>query len=179
MREFRHLAWHCAGLLDRQEWQASARKAENLQKLVDERAAIETLRAAMQAHGRWAQHSAKDHKAFLKGEWRAGRGWAALGVEAGFHRVHIRELYSYLCGYSHTSWLSVLQVRDARDLAQQATMAATSVSTACVLMSFFAHHYVALFPGAKQVLAAQPAAVALVEQWHLNAERMAGKYESD
>ncbi|MCX4177692.1 MULTISPECIES: hypothetical protein [Paraburkholderia] len=179
LREFRHLTWHCAGLLDRQELQASARKAENRQKLTDERAAIETLRAAMQAHGRWEQHPAKDRKAFLKGDWRAGRGWTAIGVEAGFHPVHIRDLYSYQCGYSHASWLSILQVRDASGLAQQATMAATSVSTVCVLMSFFAHHYVALFPEAEQVLAAQPAATALVRKWYLSAERIAGQYERD
>ncbi len=178
LREFRHLTWHCAGLQDRQELQASARKAENRQKLADERVAIEALRVAMQTHGKWAKHHAKDRKAFLKGDWRAGRGWASIGVEAGFHPVHIRDLYSYLCGYSHASWLSILQVRDARELAQQAAMAATSVSTACVLMSFFAHHYVALFPEAEQVMAAQPAAAALVRKWHLSAERMAGQYDS-
>lgn len=176
LREFRHLTWHCAGLLDRQKLQASARKAENRQKLADEKSAIETLRAAMQAHVKWAQHPAKDRKTFLMGDWRAGRGWAAIGVEAGFHPVHIRDLYSYLCGYSHASWLSILQVRDARDLVQQATLAATSVSSACVLMSFFAHHYVALFPEAEQVLAAQPAAAALVRKWHLSAERLAAQY---
>ncbi|KAB0650290.1 hypothetical protein [Burkholderia diffusa] len=179
LREFRHMTWHCAGLLDRQEWRASARKAENKQKLVDERAVVDRLRAAMQAHGGWAQQPEKERKALLKGDWRAGRGWTAIGVEAGFHPVHIRELYSYLCGYSHASWLSILQVRDAFELAQQATMAATSVSTACVLMSFFVHHYVALFPEAEQVLTAQPAAAALVKKWHLDAARMADHYESD
>lgn len=177
LREFRHLTWHCAGLLDRQALQASARKAENRRKLADERETIETLRAAMQAHDRWAQHPANDRKAFLKGDWRAGRGWAAIGVEAGFHPVHIRDLYGYLCGYSHASWLSILQVRDARELVQQATMAATSVSFACVLMSFFTHHYVALFPEAEQALAAQPAAAALVRKWYLSAERVASQYE--
>ncbi|CAN7782520.1 hypothetical protein LJR296_008117 [Cupriavidus necator] len=179
LREFRHLTWHCAGLLDRQKLRASARKAENRQKLADERAAIETLRAAMQAHRRWAQHPAKDRKAFLNGDWRAGRAWGAIGVQAGFHPAQIRDLYSYLCGYSHASWLSILQIRDARDLAQQATMAATSVSTACVLMSYFANHYVALFPEAAQVMAAQPTAAALARKWHLTAERMAGQYDGD
>jgi len=66
LREFRHMTWRCAGLLDRQKLRASARRPENKQRLVDERASIETLRAEMQAHGRWVQHSEKEHGAFLK-----------------------------------------------------------------------------------------------------------------
>lgn len=177
LREFRHMAWRCAGLLDRQKLQASARLPQSKQRLIDEGASIETLRAEMQAHARWVHYSGKERTAFLKGEWRAGRGWTAIGVEAGFHPVHIRELYSFLCGYSHTSWLSILQIRDARELLQQAAMTAMSVSNACVLMSFFALHYVALFPDAERVLAAYPEATVLVQKWNLRAERVASHYE--
>jgi len=179
LRQFRHMTWHCAGLLDRQNLRASARRPENKQKLVDESASIETLRAEMQAHGRWVQHSEKEHGAFVKGDWRAGRGWAAIGVEAGFHPVHIRELYSYLCGYSHTSWLSILQIHDARELSQQAAMTAMSVSTVCVLMSFFTLHYIALFPDAKHVLDEHPEATTLVQKWNLHASRLADQYERE
>ncbi|QUN32313.1 hypothetical protein KB879_31860 (plasmid) [Cupriavidus sp. KK10] len=42
-----------------------------------------------------------------------------------------------------------------------------------VIPGFFAHHDVAFFPEAEQVLAAQPAAAALVRKWHLSAERSA------
>lgn len=177
LREFRHMTWRCGGLLDRQKLPASACLPQNKQKLIDEGASIETLRAEMQAHARWTQYSEKERAAFLKGEWRAGRGWPAIGVEAGFHPVHIRELYSFLCGYSHTSWLSILQIRDARELSRQAAMTAMSVSNACVLMSFFALHYVALFPDAERVLAAYPEASVLVQKWNLRAERLAGHYE--
>lgn len=177
LREFRHMAWRCAGLLDRQKLQASARLPQSKQRLIDEGASIETLRAEMQVHARWVQYAEKERAAFLKGEWRAGRGWTAIGVEAGFHPVHIRELYSFLCGYSHTSWLSILQIRDARELPQQAAMTAMSVSNACVLMSFFALHYVALFPDAERVLAAYPEATVLVQKWNLRAERVASHYE--
>jgi hypothetical protein len=97
----------------------------------------------------------------------------------GFHPVHIREFYSYLCGYSHTSWLSILQIRDARELSQQAAMTAMSTSTMCVLMSFFALQYVALFPDAEHVLDAHPEATALVRKWNLHAGRVAGKYERE
>jgi hypothetical protein len=90
-----------------------------------------------------------------------------------------RELYSYLCGYSHAGWLSILQLRDARELTRQAAMTTMSVSTACVMMSFFAHHYVVLFPEAAQVLAAQPEVYRLVKKWHLDAERVASQYEDE
>ncbi|RWA45717.1 hypothetical protein AU476_01160 [Cupriavidus sp. UYMSc13B] len=176
LREFRHLTWHYAGLMDRQKLKASARQPESWRKLAEEAANIETLRAAMRAHGQWAQHSVAARKAFEKGDWRAGRGWVALGVEAGFHPAYIGNQYSYLCGYAHASWLSVLQLRDARTLEQQAAMAQRSVSTALVLMSFFAQHYVALFPEAAAVLDRQPGAVALVRQWHLTEARMAAQY---
>jgi hypothetical protein len=174
--EFRHLAWKCAGLIDRQDLHASASQAQNRQKLIDEAAQIAALHAAMQAHGCWAQHTDREQRALLKGNWRPGLGWVALGEAAGFHPVQIGDLYSYLCGYSHSSWLSVLQVRDAGTLAQQAAMTASSVSTACTLMSFFARHYVALFPDAQAVLDRDPQAGALLTKWHMHAARVAHKY---
>src|SRR6266702_5226517 len=36
LREFRHMTWRCAGLLDRQKLQASARLPQSKQKLIDE-----------------------------------------------------------------------------------------------------------------------------------------------
>ncbi|HEY0661423.1 MAG TPA: hypothetical protein VGD21_08920, partial [Lysobacter sp.] len=123
----------------------------------------------------WAAHRPWQRE-LLKGKWRAGMSWTAMGVEAGFHPVFIDELYSYLCGYAHASWLSVVQLRDAGTLAQQAGMVERSMSSVLVLMAFFVHHYVALFPEAASVLAAQPEGARLAERWHLNAARMAERY---
>ncbi|MDB0544125.1 transposase [Ralstonia solanacearum] len=74
-------------------------------------------------------------KKVLKSEWRAGQPWVYIGVAAGFHPVYIRQIYSFLCGYAHSSWLSIVQVSDAQALIAQEAMAAKFVSAALVFMS--------------------------------------------
>ncbi|MDO3615282.1 DUF5677 domain-containing protein [Ralstonia pseudosolanacearum] len=174
VRQFRHLVWHRAGLLDRQDF--PARAAENQQKLADEKAQIDQLQTEIEAHGVWQQYSASERKRMLKGDWHAGQSWGDIGVAAGFHPVYIRNVYSFLCGYAHSSWLSIVQIRDAQALSVQEAMAAKFVSAALVFMSFFAESYVALFPQATAVLTSNPEAANLAKQWYLTADRISAQY---
>ncbi|WP_367395160.1 DUF5677 domain-containing protein [Cupriavidus sp. Agwp_2] len=174
VRQFRHLIWRRAGLLDRQEY--PARESEHQQKLADEKATIDQLQIEIEAHGVWQQYSDSVRKRVLKGEWRAGQSWVEVGVAAGFHPVYIRNVYSFLCGYAHSSWLSILQIRDAKALNIQEAMAARFVSAALVFMSFFAQSYVGLFPQAAAVLTNSPEAANLAKKWHLTADRLSTQY---
>lgn len=174
VRQFRHLIWHRAGLLDRQDF--PARLAEHKEKLADEKITIDQLQAEIEAHVEWLQMATPLRKRVLKGEWRAGQSWVDLGVTAGFHPVHIKNVYSFLCGYAHSSWLSILQIRDAQALSDQEAMAAKFVSAALIFMSFFVQSYVALFPQAAAVLTSNPEAANLAQQWHLTADRLSAQY---
>ncbi|MCO5396583.1 DUF5677 domain-containing protein [Ralstonia soli] len=176
VRHFRHLVWHRAGLLDRQNF--SARDPAHRKKLADEKVKIDQLQTEIETHGVWQQYSASQRKQMLKGEWHAGMSWANIGVAAGFHPVYIRNVYSFLCGYAHSSWLSILQIRDAQALSAQEAMAAKFVSATLVFMSFFVQNYVALFPQANAVLTSNPEGGNLAKQWHLNADRLAPHYSA-
>jgi len=174
VRQFRHMIWRRAGLLDRQAY--PARAPEHQQKLADEKTRIDQLQIEIEAHGVWQQYSEPMRKKVLKGEWRAGQSWIDTGIAAGFHPVYIRQIYSFLCGYAHSSWLSILQIRDAQALCDQEAMAARFVSVALVFMSFFATSYVALFPQAEAVLASNTEAANLAQRWHLTADRQPALY---
>ncbi|SAK85976.1 hypothetical protein AWB77_04553 [Caballeronia fortuita] len=54
------VTWQCAGLLDRQNLTASAPLLEIKQRLAEERASIESLRAEMQKHHLWLLYMKKN-----------------------------------------------------------------------------------------------------------------------
>ncbi|WP_322071937.1 hypothetical protein [Paraburkholderia bannensis] len=172
LQEFRHLVWHCGGLRDRQKTEEIAKNPDSIQKLAFEKSQMEALQSQMRAHPRWSGFAPDEQSAFLRGEWRKGWGWAALGAKAGFDPVYIRHFYSYLCGYSHSSWASILQIRQADTVEKQTKMAADSLNGMCMMLALFAHHYITLFPEAEKVLSERPGALKRVEIWRELAKKI-------
>lgn len=171
LSKFRHLAWVLGGLQDRQKFHVSTQ--ENRQLLLDERAQIEALQKEVSASPWFQQYSTKQQNKLLAGDWRIGKHWHDLAADAGFHEKYFNNIYSYLCGYSHSSYLSALQVGQARTLEVQHQLTQAILGIGVVLMSHFAFSYTELFKGAKIELDADPLAVVIAKKWHSSHEEMA------
>jgi hypothetical protein len=175
--EFRHTIWRYSGLVDRQGFTAT--NSANKAKQIEEKASIDWLSASIQQSALWNTYSKDARGKMLKGEWRGGKAWTKIAVDAGFHEKHIGDVYSYLCAYSHSSWLSVIQIRDAAGTIQeQQAMADSFVSTAIVLLSFFVNDYASLFPDSVQLAGLDASEAQIQRRWHLTADKMARKYDA-
>lgn len=104
---FRHAMWRVAGLMDRQRRKSIT--DEGLEKLRSEKKMIDELRDEIMSHPEFAKLTEKQRKAFGKGDWSLGARWHELAVEAGLHQRYFKNIYSYLCDYSHSSYAAALR----------------------------------------------------------------------
>ncbi len=172
--EFRHKAWKLGGLADRQKFDIFMQEHRDI--LLRERASIERLAREIEGSPHISDYSVKQRIKLLEGEWRTGSGWADLGKDAGFHEAYFRNIYSYLCGYSHASYLSALQVGQARSLDDQKMLTHFVLGVGVVLMGHFAFSYSSRFESASAVLIADPEAKAIAERWRFGPSDMAAVY---
>ncbi len=175
LRQFRHKTWQLGGLADRQRFHATTQQGHEV--LSSEKKRMEELRSEIEMLPHLKQYTDRQRKKLLSGEWRIGNGWADLGAHAGFHEKYFDNIYGYLCGYSHSSYLSALQVGQAKSIEEQQALTQSILGIGVVLMAHFAFTYSSSFSNAERVLSADPVAKRVAEKWRFGTEDMARIYD--
>jgi hypothetical protein len=173
--QFRHKTWVLGGLADRQRFYATTQHGREV--LAREKPQIEKLQSEIFASPQINDYTEKQRNKLLAGEWRVGKGWADLGVQAGFHKKYFSNIYGYLCGYSHSSYLSALQVAQAQTIEDQQSLTEAILGIGIVLMAHFAFSYTETFVDAKAVLYSNADANRVAEKWRFGPEDMASIYD--
>ena len=166
--DLRYVAWQLGGLADRQRFPLHSPAGKKL--LQQEAVHIEALKARLQSNPFLAGLPAKQRKQLLRGKWRAGSdgqdiAWKDLALNAGFNEDSANGLYHYLCGYAHSSWISVLQLRQARTAGERGQLMASPLSNLASVVAHMTRAVCRVFPKALQALEADPDACGLVEVW--------------
>ena len=174
LSQFRHKTWHLAGLTDRQKYGAISEEARL--KMAEEREVILRLKAEINQSEHLESFSKPQRRQLLGGYWRIGNSWKDLGENAGFHGQYFENIYNYFCGYSHSSYASVLQVRDARSRDDQQMLTGASLGVGLILMAHFVFAYARLFPKVNEVISSKPEASKLAEIFRFRPEDMANTY---
>ena len=171
---FRHHIWHLGGLMDRQKYSVLGEEAREV--AAEEAAIIERLKTRVEQSPHFLEYSPNQQRELLGGHWRVGSGWSDLATQAGFHEGYFRNIYNYLCGYSHSSYASVLQVGQAQSLEDQQMLSRATISIGVVIMAHFAFTCPTIFPGAEDVLATYQEGRAIAEMWRFGREDMVHMY---
>ena len=175
LSEFRHKTWHLGGLADRQKFHVTL--PEHLDVLNAEKQKLDHLRSEIESSPHIQAYTQKQRTKLLEGEWRIGKGWADLSADAGFHAKYFSNIYGYLCGYSHSSYLSALQVGQAQSIEDQRMLTQAILGIGVVIMAHFAFTYSSAFSSAGAVLSASPDAKRVAEKWRFGAEDMTTIYD--
>ena len=175
LSRFRHRTWNLAGLMDRQKYHTSG--AEGREKQNSEKIQIDSLIKQIESDPRISPYSKKQKKQILKGNWKIGKSWMEFGVQAGFNEKYFENVYSYLCGYSHSSYASALQVRQAQSIDDQNMLAQSIMGIGVVIMAHFTFTYSGLFGSTTSVLKKNAAAVRIAEKWRFGAADMADIFD--
>jgi len=170
MSKFRHKTWHLAGLSDRQRHHAST--DESRHKLSSEKLEINNLRLEIQASPQISGYTHKQQIQLLDGNWRVGTSWIMLGTQAGFHTTYFENVYSYLCGYSHSSYISALQVGQAQTLEDQNMLAQSCTGIGLIIMAHFVTNYASSVNAASVVLASNADTQLLIKKWRITAAEL-------
>jgi hypothetical protein len=164
LSEFRHKTWRLGGLTDRQQFHAST--DEHRAVLDSEKQKIVVLKSEIESSPHIQVFTMKQRAKLLEGEWRTGKGWSELSTNAG-----------YLCGYSHSSYISALQVGQAQSIQDQQMLTQSILDIGIVIMAHFAFSYTGTFSSAGAVLSANPDAKRVAEKWRSGSEDMAAAYD--
>lgn len=168
--EFRHKTWRLGGLLDRQQIHATTSEGEAI--LAEEKRLVESLQQELSSEEFYLAAPSKIQAKYMKGEWRGGHSWLTLGMAAGFHKKYFQNTYGYLCGYAHSSYISAIQVRDAKSPAEQQMMSSSMMGVGTKIIAQFIIKYSEFFPIAKKTLAQNPELIATIQKWLFSAEDM-------
>lgn len=175
LSKFRHKTWKLGGLSDRQKFHASTQEDNEI--LTREKMQIESLRIEIERDPQIAPYTDKQRNKLLNGEWRIGKSWADLGAQAGFHEKYFDNIYGYLCGYSHSSYLSALQVGQAKSIEDQQKLTQSILGIGVVLMAHFAFSYANAFSNAESVLSGDQTVKGVANKWRFGSEVMAAIYD--
>lgn len=171
---FRYVTWRLGGLMDRQELQTVSQKGIEVQ--TKELLEVEELRAQLETFSQFQAFTIRQRKRLLEGDWKKAMGTADIATAAGFHGTYFGNVYSYLCGYSHASYISAMQTGQARTLDEQATLTRSIMGIGVVTMAHFSCSYPKQFPAAQAVLDADPESKQVAERWAFTADDMAKTY---
>ena len=172
--EFRHKTWRLGGLVDRQLFHVST--DEHREVLANEKQQIDALKAEIEKAPQLQAYKLKQRARLLEGDWRVGNSWSDLSLQAGFHEKYFKNIYGYLCGYAHSSYLSALQVGQAQTIEDQQMLTQAILNIGVFIMAHFAFSYSSAFTSASAVLAANSEAKRVAEKWQFGPEDMAAVY---
>ena len=163
---FLHMTWKFGGLMDRQK-RLPITDVGRL-TLASERPQVDQLLKSIKEHELYMAFPNGKQKAMVKGDWSGGRKWHELAVDVGFNERYFKNIYSYLCDYSHTSYAAALQVGQADTLEAQASMSSSMLGILVYSMARFISIYAELFDSAKEILSQSPAN-SVAKKWNFTA----------
>lgn len=143
-KEFRFLCWDLAGYVERSDFEPKIEKHFELKE--SERKVIEKLRNQLSENSIFKKLSTKNQARALNGQWRLDNSWNQLAVKAGFNKEYFRQQYKFLCGYAHSSRLSIIQIQQNKSIDQQREMAIASVGTLMVILAKHMYDYIEIMP---------------------------------
>lgn len=171
---YRYKLWSRAGLIDRSKLLANTSKSKNV--LSREAESIKELYNDIARDSHYQKNNREEKKEIDKGNWKPKGGWHAITNKTDIHQRYFSDIYNQLSGHSHASFISALQIRDARSIEQQAMLAGGMRQILCMVISHFIFSYVKLFPTAKAVMASNPELTEIADRWHIHKEEVAAIY---
>lgn len=160
-RDCSFLAYRLGGILERKNLPATSEKFK--QKLIEDKRAIEAVIKNLEANKIFKGLPEKQKKDILKGKWRPLH-WSEIATDAKLDSLIASHGYRHLCGFAHSSSLSVLQIKQAFRKGEEKSLYDASVITVNITIANMIYEYCELFTRAKDVLLAQNG-VDLMDQW--------------
>lgn len=176
-QRFRHTVWMLGGLQDRTRVHPTTEGARR--KIAESRLQVNELIATIEASPYRSEYTPKELKEIRKGRWRTGWNWADAAARAGFNRKYFENVYGHFCGYAHSSYISTLQIGQARDRATQQALGQTTLQAALVVMAHFVHLHSGLFEESKAVFESAIGSMSIVQRWYIRDEDLSFVYDRD
>jgi hypothetical protein len=157
-KEYRYLTYKVAGLAERQSFPRITE--EHTKKLSGEKDLISALRTELESNKIYQNLKGNQKEGIFKGrgrwKWKpSGVGewsWHDIAIDAGLSEMLARHMYHHLCGYAHSSSVSVLQTAQATLRRDGKSLVKSSIDTMKILVANMVREYCGVFPWVQDVL---------------------------
>lgn len=176
-RDFRFYSWRLGGLKEWQKFlstveirkQQAERVLANNQKYIQKYQEILKNNKVFLSLNKKQQNKILVEGRFAKIGYKDGKlktlSWREIALDAKLSNTHADDFYAYLCGYAHSSSLSVLQLSQANTRETQLTLFAATMEVMKIAMSNFIFEYCNLFPKSVLELNKNAKAKMAAEDW--------------
>ena len=171
---FRYLSWRVGGLVERQLLPEPVAQ-EHVDKLELEKELLLQLTTALRRNPVYQALSSHRKKQITKrGEWRID-SWKTIAKDLGWSDVLAKNVYRFLSGYSHSSSLSVLQIKQAVNRQEQSSLPQSVFDIPKIVTADFVYEYLKLFPVGEGALAKKPDATKIAYLYHKAGQNLGGE----
>ena len=161
-QNYRYWAYRLAGHMERQSMPEYTDRHK--QKLLDDKKAIENFRNKLNSNPIFERLPQTQKNRVLKGNWKLS-SWGDIAKEAKLSGMLASDMYSHLCGYAHSSSLSVLQIKQAYKKHEEELLIEPSIIVVSIVTANMILEYCELFKWSKDVLNQDQEGMKLVDLW--------------
>lgn len=168
LARLRYALWSRCGLMERSKYANPLNDAQT-QQLASERSSINELRLEVEASPLFTVEYTPGHRRRLleKGEWTGVHKAPWIAEKVGMHPNYFRKIYKHTSGHAHSSYISALQVTQARDVGTQMELAKYSLGTGLLIMTHFLVAFCALSSQAKSTLDSHKDSEHVFKRWYI------------
>jgi hypothetical protein len=159
-RAHRFLVWELTGYMHRQDFPILTEKAKEVHD--SDKIKINELKQKLGSDPHFLSKTDKQRNSIISGNWKEPSR-RKIANEAKLN--DLIAIYDFLCGYAHTSSLSILQITTAHREGEQAILIEPAISTINVLIANMIYEYTKLFPDASKIILNNQDSIKLVNLW--------------
>ncbi len=163
-QNYRYWAYRLAGCMERQDMHTKPTSVEHKQNLLDDKKAIKDFCGKLNSNPIFEKLPQKQKNKVLKGNWKLS-SWGDIAKEVKLSGMLASDMYSYLCGYAHSSSLSVLQIKQAYEKHEEELLIEPSIILVSIVAANMILEYCELFKWSKDVLNQDQEGMKLVDLW--------------
>lgn len=164
-QDFRFFCWDLAGFIERENYPAKNDKSKRLKQEEQELKNIKIQE--LENNKVFKQLNIKTQKQILKGNWKVGKSWIDLARYASMPDEMFKHLYSYLCSYSHSGRLSIIQIEQTKGFDREKEFGKIFQTINLLILSRLIMDYIYLIPNCKRVFESNERAVDVTYIWNI------------
>lgn len=161
-KNYRYWAYKAAGIAERQN--APTSTEEYKQKQATEKKELNKLHDKLKSNAVFQNLTDKQKKRILEGEWKL-KSWREIAIDAGLSDMLASHMHSLLCGYAHSSILSIVQIVEAHINRTEEEDVNSSMGTINIVIAGMIKGYCVLFSKACDVLNKDRQESYIVDVW--------------
>ncbi len=163
-QDFRFFCWDLAGFIERENYPGKNEKTKQLKQ--SEQKQKQRIIKQLEQNSVFQHLSNYQQKQIKNGNWRMGKSWTELAKFASLHEATFKTLYSYLCSYSHSGRLSIIQFEQNKNFQNEKEFSKIFQTINLLILSRLLMDYVNLISECRKVFESNERAVYVTRIWN-------------